>query len=496
MKIFKQGLSFETPMNKTVTKALTLIGLFVALYVVASVLATFTQLAASADRIYQGAGQPVFWTLLVVFASLLLYPLVLLLQMPKAMKPPHDKSEPGYSEYRDWLKQHLSKGKESDIEQLLGANNVEGALDVLNRKAVSLIRDTAGGVFVSTAMIQNGRLDGLVMLASQMRLVWKVASLYNLRPSPRQLWYLYSNVGGTMLLSTNLEDVNFAELASPIVNSVAPSLVSAVPGLQGIGNLLVNSLANGSANAFLTLRVGLIAKAYCAPLVEPDPREVRRSATTAALALLRDIVKENGSSVAKGVWSGVTSVVGKTAGSAIAGTKKAAALTADAVMSAAGVTASALGSAGTMAKDAAVTTADLVQTNAGKLSNAVAGAGKVVADASLSAVDMAVDGANSLTSGSVKLGGAIGKAAVSATKQTAEAVSKAGGFAADTAVKASKSVSAGVVQGVKKSGTAIAGAADSVVSGTSHALQSTTQIFSKKPKPDEKLADDSHPATS
>ena len=299
-----------------------------------------------------------------------------------------------------------------------------------------------------------------------------------------------------MLLSTNLEDVNFAELASPIVNSVAPSLVSAVPGLQGIGNLLVNSLANGSANAFLTLRVGLIAKAYCAPLVEPDPREVRRSATTTALALLRDIVKEYGSSVAKGVWSGVTSVVGKTAGSAIAGTKKAAALTADAVMSAAGVTASALGSAGTMAKDAAITTAEMVQTNTGKLSSAVAGAGKVVVDASLTAVDLAVDGASSLTSGSVKLGGAIGKAAVSATKQTADAVSKAGGFAADTAVKASKSVSAGVVQGVKKSGTAIAGAADSVVSSTSQALQSTSQIFSKKPKSDEKLIDESHPAPS
>ena len=496
MDIFKQGASFGTPMNKTITKALTLIGLFVALYVVASVLATFTQLAASADRIYQGAGQPVFWTLLVAFTGLLLYPLVLLLQMPKAMRPPHDKSEPAYSQYRNWLRQHLSDSKRTDIETLLQENNVEGALDVLNREADLLVRNTAGGVFVSTAMIQNGRLDGLVMLASQLRLVWKVASLYNLRPSPRQLWYLYSNVGGTMLLSTNLEDVNFAELASPIVNSVAPSLVSAVPGLQGIGNLLVNSLANGSANAFLTLRVGLIAKAYCAPLVEPDPREVRKSATIAALALLRDIAKENGSAVAKGVWSGVTGVVGKTASSAVAGTKRAAALTADAVTSAAEVTVSALGSAGTMAKDAAITTAEFVQANTGKLSGAVAGAGKVVANASLAAADMAVDGANAVTSGSSKLGGAIGKATVSATKQTVEAVSKAGGFAADTAVKASKSVSAGVVQGVKKSGTAIAGAADSVVSNTSHAVQSTTQFFSKKPKSDEKLVEDSHPDPS
>lgn len=471
-------------MNKTITKALTLIGLFLAFYVGASILATITQLAASADRISQGAGQPVFGILLVVFTGLLLYPLFLLLQIPKAMSPPHDKSEPGYSQYRNWLRQHLSKSKGTHIETLLRDDNIEGALDVLSHKADLLIRNTASGVFISTAMIQNGRLDGLVMLASQLRLVWKVASLYNLRPSPRQLWYLYTNVGGTMLLSSNLEDVDFAELAAPIVNSLAPSLVSAVPGLQGIGNLLVNSLANGSANAFLTLRVGLIAKAYCAPLVEPDPRAVRKSATIAALALLSDITKENGSLVAKAVWSGVTGVVGK-----------AAALTADALISAAEVTVSALGTAGNIAKDAAMTTAGLVQTTTGKLSNAVVDAGKVVASTSFTAADMAVDGAKAAVSGSLMLGGAIGEATVSASKQTAEAVSKAGGFAADTVVMASKSVSAGVVQGVKKSGTAIVGTVDSVVSNASQALQSTTQFFSKKSKPGEKLVDESNPAS-
>lgn len=471
-------------MKKTITKALILIGLFLAFYVGASILATITQLAASADRISQGAGQPVFWILLVVFTGLLFYPLVLLLQIPKAMSPPHDKSEPGYSQYRNWLRQHLSKSKGTHIETLLRGDNIESALDVLSHEADLLIRNTASGVFISTAMIQNGRLDGLVMLASQLRLVWKVASLYNLRPSPRQLWYLYSNVGGTMLLSSNLEDVDFAELAAPIVNSLAPSLVSAVPGLQGIGNLLVNSLANGSANAFLTLRVGLIAKAYCAPLVEPDPRAVRKSATIAALALLSDITKENGSLVAKAVWSGVTGVVGK-----------AAALTADALISAAEVTVSALGTAGNIAKDAAMTTAGLVQTTTGKLSNAVVDAGKVVASTSLTAADMAVDGAKAAASGSLMLGGAIGEATVSASKQTAEAVSKAGGFAADTVVMASKSVSAGVVQGMKKSGTAIVGTVDSVVSNASQALQSTTQFFSKKSKPGEKLVDESNPAS-
>ena len=98
---------------------------------------------------------------------------------------------------------------------------------------------------------------------------------------------------------------------------------------------------------------------------------------------------------------------------------------------------------------------------------------------------MAVDGAKAVASGSSKLGGAIGQTTVSATKRTFGAVADAGGIAADAAVRASKSVSAGVAQGARKSGTAITGAADSLVSNTSQALQSTTQFFSKKPKPDQ-----------
>ena len=106
-----------------------------------------------------------------------------------------------------------------------------------------------------------------------------------------------------MLLASNLDELDFAELASPIVHSVAPSLVGAVPGLQAAGNLLVNSMANGCANAFLTLRVGLIAKAYCAPLAAPQAQAVRQSATLAALLLVKDIAKEQGARVVKSAWN-------------------------------------------------------------------------------------------------------------------------------------------------------------------------------------------------
>ena len=65
-------------------------------------------------------------------------------------------------------------------------------------------------------------------------------------------------------------------------------------------------MAHGAANAFLTLRVGHIARDYCAPLVRPDAAKVRRSATLAAMAQVGSIAKEQGTRVAQAAWSGVS----------------------------------------------------------------------------------------------------------------------------------------------------------------------------------------------
>ena len=320
-------------MKKTLIRAFTLLAAAVLLYAGATLVATFTLLANAADRLVLGAGQPVFWALLLLSGALVLYPVWLLLRLPKGMAPPDDPTEAERLAYQAWLQRHLAAHPAPDVQALAGGGDVGAALELLGQQADRLVRQTAGQVFVSTALLQNGRLDGLVMLGAQLRLVWQVAALYRLRPTPRQVWYLYSNVAGAMLLASNLDELDFAELASPIVHSVAPSLVGAVPGLQAAGNLLVNSMANGCANAFLTLRVGLIAKAYCAPLAAPQAQAVRQSATLAALAMLSDIAKEHGARLSQGMWSGVTGAMGRAAGSMAGGAKRAATATTDAARS-------------------------------------------------------------------------------------------------------------------------------------------------------------------
>lgn len=439
--------------KKTLAKVLAIVSVMVALYTVAAIVATFTQLAAVADSIYLGAGRPLFWSLLTFFAALAIYPLVLLMRLPKAMQPPETESSEDRAAYETWLQHHLAHHPKLGVATMAANGKVPAALLVLSDEVDVLIRNTASNIFVTTSLIQNGRLDGLVMLGTQLRLIWQIGSIYNLRPSPRQLWYLYSNVGGTILVASNLEELDFAELAGPLVNSVAPSLAASLPGLQGIGNLLVNSIANGSANAFLTLRVGLIAKGYCVPVAKPERAALRKSATRAALSMLSSITQEKGSQIIRSVWSGATNAVGHAAGSVVDGAKRATSATGARVV----------GAVSSMAEAAS---------EASKAVGTVTGvAGDKVVETGRSIVTKAAAASESVGTFSRDTARSVGDAVGSASVKTVDAMSSSARAVADGATTVGRSA----VQGVTY-------AAGKVSTVTGEVMDSTAGLFIRKDK--------------
>ena len=68
---------------------------------------------------------------------------------------------------------------------------VEVAIAHLSKEADVVVRRTASTVFLSTALMQNGRLDGLIVLFTQIQMVGRIARIYVQRPSPRELLRLY-----------------------------------------------------------------------------------------------------------------------------------------------------------------------------------------------------------------------------------------------------------------------------------------------------------------
>ena len=75
-----------------------------------------------------------------------------------------------------------------------------------------------------------------------------------------RLLHLYANVAATSFVAGELDDLELHQMIQPVVAGTVGAVGGAIPGFQVMTSIMVNSLLSGSANAFLTLRVGIIAK--------------------------------------------------------------------------------------------------------------------------------------------------------------------------------------------------------------------------------------------
>ncbi|MBI5586089.1 MAG: hypothetical protein HY892_19940, partial [Deltaproteobacteria bacterium] len=117
------------------------------------------------------------------------------------------------------------------------------------------------------------------------------------------LAFLYTNIAATVFLVSELDDLDLAEQLEPIAASVlGGSVTGVVPGLSVIAQVITNSLIDGAASAFLTLRVGIITRNYCGALSLPDRRTTRKKATAEAAALLGSVIYDSSKRVSLAMW--------------------------------------------------------------------------------------------------------------------------------------------------------------------------------------------------
>jgi hypothetical protein len=173
-------------------------------------------------------------------------------------------------------------------------------MEMLGKKADQVIKNNASTVFVTTSISQSGRLDAFTVLIAQFRIVWQVAKIFYQRPVIREMIQLYANVAATAFVASELDDIDIAREVEPIIGSVlGASLTSTIPGVHRVAGIITNSLLTGAANAFLTLRIGAIAKQYCSSLVKKDRRSVRKSALVEAAKMLSKIVMSSAGNISK-----------------------------------------------------------------------------------------------------------------------------------------------------------------------------------------------------
>ncbi|UII31075.1 YcjF family protein [Fulvivirga ulvae] len=241
----------------------------------------------------------------VTIFLLLLIPLVLIARLPKSVAFPDNYEDE--AQYHTILKSRLARNKLVK-KAGLNVNTEEGmkqALELLNKEAQEVIKQTAKSVFFTTAISQNGKLDALTVFITQSRMIWKVAHIYWQRPSLRDMVKLYGNVGATALIASELDEIDITRQVEPIINAVLRSPGRSLPVIGHAAHIVTDSLLEGSTNAFLTLRVGIVTQRYCGSWDIADRKTIRKNSFITASALLKNLVLESSGKVVTSVMTAI-----------------------------------------------------------------------------------------------------------------------------------------------------------------------------------------------
>lgn len=253
-------------------------------------------------EINQLTANVVLVVLSTVAIGLVCWPVLLFLKLPRAISLP--KSEDELPRYRQHL---LKRLRRNEILRTQGiqpqkVEDLAESIAVLNQSANKVIQQTATAVFLTTSVSQNGKLDALTILATQSRMVWKIAHIYYQRPSLRELIYLYANVAGSSFLASEIEDLDVSQQVEPVISSfLKNSAGKSIPVIGPTANIILDSLLEGSTNAFLTLRVGNIAQKYCACNEVVDKKAIRKSAFMESASQLKGIVMKSSGQIMSGL---------------------------------------------------------------------------------------------------------------------------------------------------------------------------------------------------
>ena len=118
------------------------------------------QLADTAARLHPAAGDFVFWGLVFTYLLCVGVPVVLFLRLPAPLVPPHSEADPAFEGYLKKLRRRLAVNPHLPECSLESRADVEAALAALRRKAEEVVKTAGSRVFLTTAISQNGSLDG------------------------------------------------------------------------------------------------------------------------------------------------------------------------------------------------------------------------------------------------------------------------------------------------------------------------------------------------
>jgi hypothetical protein len=303
---------------KTVKRAIVAAGVLGSLVIVRWLLETALFFSEAAAKLNPTAGTVVFWLLILVYVLAITSFAVSWFALPARLLPPDETDSATTSAYYSavWkrLRQNRLLLQRAAIPASVSLDHLQTAQRLLDDEARIIIQDCAKRVFVATAVAPTGRVDFLIVLAEEARLVWRLAKLYGQRVGSRDFAAYLINVAVDSFAAMRLSDVNIAPTIHNLMAHVyVPHAAHISHGVPFVGPVvakmidpLINSVTDGSLNALFILKTGFIAQRYCQFEPISDRNLLRNESYQTAIRLLPNTIggqmSEIASAVAKSPW--------------------------------------------------------------------------------------------------------------------------------------------------------------------------------------------------
>ncbi len=142
---------------------------------------------------------------------------------------------------------------------------VSKALDILDQKAEEIIRQDSRKIFLGTALAQNGRLDAIIVFVALTRMIWRISKIYNQRPTPAEIWSVYTTVSSTAFIAFSIDALDIPSTVTEAMNSLVPAVgphmaTTSLPVMGNFMHLFSTAILDGAANGLLAIRAGVITK--------------------------------------------------------------------------------------------------------------------------------------------------------------------------------------------------------------------------------------------
>ena len=173
----------------------------------------------------------------------------------------------------------------------------------LREKSNDLMVAAAETIFYHTAISQSGRLDTMVLLGKQIALINNMADLYYPHAKVKVLPSLYADVIEAALRPSDREELNLGSQIGPAL--IGASIVGAIPGANLVSILISDAVVQGSSNALITLRIGLLTRRFFHRALEGGSVDLEtevHAVNQEAAAMLAPLVDAASSALARIIW--------------------------------------------------------------------------------------------------------------------------------------------------------------------------------------------------